>query len=97
MKKKNGDVDPQRSYADPDPQKLFDADPDPDLDQGLKSYLKSREIYFFQICTLILEISNFFSFRLEKYNFLQKNPNICGLNSAFPLIIYPWIRIHGPN
>ena len=30
------DVDPHRSYADPDPQTLVNADPDPDLDPGQK-------------------------------------------------------------
>ena len=40
-------------------------------------------------------------FRLEKYNFLRKNNDFCWLNSAFPyilsVILYLWIRIHGPK
>ena len=41
-----------------------------------------------------MEISYFFRFKLERYNFLgKKRKQLCSLNSAFPLILYLWIHI----
>ena len=42
-------------------------------------------------------LANFFKFRLEKYNFLRKNPPNNLLAKLFPFILYLWIRIHGPK
>ena len=52
-------------------------------------YKSRRKIIFKSVPKLI---SYFFSFRLEKYNFLQKNPKTW-FNSAFPLILYLWTRM----
>ena len=49
------------------------------------SFKSREEKKYFQISNLTLEISYFFSFRLDKYNFLQKTPqNIFGLTQLFP-------------
>lgn len=48
--------------------------------------LKVKKKIYFQICTEILEISYFFRFRLEIYDFLREKKS--WLNSAFPFILY---------
>ena len=61
----------------------------------------SRGIKLREKQSLTKKVSYFFRFRFEQYNFLQKKPpqKVCLLNSSFPLILYPWIRIriHGPK
>ena len=72
---KGSDVDPDLLYADPYPYNLMNADPVPgqynhQIDFDLS--VKSREKRIISKSVPKLEISYFFRFRLEKYNFLRK-------------------------
>ena len=73
-------MNPHLSYADPDPQNLVNADLDPGqkLQNLFRPFISQEEKIYFQICVLTLEISYFLSFRLKKYNFLQKKLKFVG-------------------
>ena len=53
-----------------------------------QSYKRQGEEKIFSNLTLTLDISYFFSFRLEKYSFLQKKPNL-SVKFSFSLNVIP--------
>ena len=92
------DLDPDWLYPDPDPQNLMNPDP---VRIQVNKITKLISKHLFKVKKKIIifksepkpeRLATFLG--SEKYNFLRKN---CWLNSAYPLILYPWIRIRNPD